>query len=408
MKNREFERIINSEDNKNGEYTYETLKKFLMEKNKSIGFLSKFNFIKKLIFKKGKTINEVITDNLDTILSRTTNDDLLKTIKLLAMDSDTKDYVKDNIIQILERTVFSSNSTFRLHKLQDIFALIEELYGTENMQKTRYMFLDKNIYTILDSINKADLLEQAQSLIGISKSIDITVNKKIEDNKNAVVENMIRRMKQDYIDTNEIENVIHEYRDDICALIKKYMAIENVRWIDIKKIPKNSRHNDIYQIGSKVLKLGGIRKKQEIPPCARVMQPIESQQLFNRSKPYAIAEIMDKMDRLEKSDLEGAGIYDGYGEDIYQLYKELKKSNIIWVDAPHSLGFKKGAEKTLQNMLILDTDSLYNCKDTENLKKKIWSEYSMQFEERWTRERNEKLAKLHRETEVKKEEELSQ
>ena len=389
-----FLKELNSEENKNGEQTYEILNTFFNEENQSIGFLNRFKFLKQVFFKKDKTILEVISENMDNILSKTDSSDFLKVFGLLAMNNETRDYVKNNMQQILEKTLSTKNARTIIYNMSDFFIAIRDFYGKEFAEENKKTFITNNIDSILNDIDKSNLLEHIGSLIGISGSIDTKVNRVLGENKNIIVEEIIRQMEQqDFSVVNDVKNVIKDNENikKVLDMIEKYMDLEHVRWIDIKKVPKSGRHKDIYQIGTKVFRVGGIKEKKQLPYSSRVLPPIESKQLLNINLPYAVVEIIDKADRPEKEDFEN----ESFREEVYQLYKELKHLNITWIDAPHSFGFKRGAEKTLQNMIILDADSLYNSEDIENLKERPWSEYSKLFEERWKREREEKLAKLN-------------
>lgn len=394
MNEKTFLKELNREKSEEKKSTRDVLLEFLNSENQSIGFLSKFRILKKLFSKKERAKQEVIKDNLDIILRNAGSDELLSIIDVLAKNNETRDFVKDNIQQILKH-VLDINSHYIFSRENDLCKNLEQIYGQEFANESKKVFIENNIDIILSKINKSYLLESTQNLIGISNKIDTKINKTIELNKKNVIGHIIRSMKQEHTDAKEIEHVVNQYTDDVLQIIEDCMKSEHIRWIDIEKVTKEARHKDIYRIGSKVLRIGGIWNKKELPVTTRILQPIESHELLNRGIPYATIEITDTADRLDKSEFEGKGIYDGYGEDMYQLYKELRNSNIIWIDAPHSLGFKKGAEKTLQNMMILDSDSLYNSEDTENLKRRQLSNHSKIFEDRWKREREEKLAKLN-------------
>ena len=404
MKNKTLNQRLNDKGNENGEKTYEILNDFLTEKNQSIGFLSKFRILKKLFYKKQNNVQEEVYNNLENIFNKTYSIDFLKIFYLLSINNQTRMYMQENMQTVLKRILSTNSSQGIINNMQTVFNIVEEIYGKEFSEENKIAFVNNNIDTILDNIDKENMLEHVQSIIGISSKVDTKINKTIEYNKNAVVDGIIRKMKQEYVDVKELGPVIKEYDNFVSSIIEKCIKSEHVRWIDIKKVIKDSKHKDIYYIGSKVLRIGGVRHKKEIPNTTRLLQPIESYSLLSKGEPYATVEILDRVDRLEKSDLEGQGIYDGYGEDMYQLYKELRNSNIIWIDAPHSLGYRKGKEKIRENMMIIDSDSLYNLSDSEHLSKRKRSDLSMQFEIRWNSERNEKLAKLHRTTEVEKEE----
>ena len=397
MRNNTFlERLNDKKKNKNGEQTCNILNEYLKDQDKSIGMLSKFRLLRRLFFKQEESKKEFISENIDNILNKTSPSDFLKVLEELATNEETKDYLKNNLQLILTKTLSTNNARTLINDMPDIFNTIGSLYGTDFDEiKNRRMFIINNIDTIIYKIDKTSLLDHVQNFVGISNSIDVKINKMMDDYKDLIAEEMIRHMKQDVIDVRILSDEIEENKKMVLDMLKKYMNSENVRWIDIKKTTKKGRHKDIYQIGRKVLRIGGIKAKKEIPYSPRVLKPIETKQLVHGETPIGTIEITDAVDRFERTDLEGHGIYDGHGEEIYQLYKELRNANIVWIDAPHSLGFKRGAEKNQQNMIILDTDSLYNSEDTENLKKKPWSDYSKQFEERWKRERAEKLAKLH-------------
>lgn len=392
MNEKTFIKKINSEENPKEEQIDEILKSFLSEENHSIGFVSKFRIFKKIFFKEVSSKKDVIEKHFDTILKRTPSDKILDIFNVLALNIETRELVKGKTQYILEQFLNSSSYLSRREDRNKLFKTIGNIFGQEFADESKKTFIENNIDKIISIIDKSTLLENAQDLIGVSNKTDIKINKAIEDNKYAIFGEIIRRMKQDCIDPKELNPVIKSYGNFVGSVIEKCMKAENVRWIDIKKIVKDPRHKDIYYIGSKTLRIGGIKQKN-IPNTNRLLKPIESYSLISKGEPYAAVEILDRVDRPEKEDLEN----DSFREMMYQLYKELRNSDIMWIDAPHSLGFKKGAEKTLQNMIILDADSIYDSEDMENLKKhqSQWSEYSLSFETRWKREREEKLAKLN-------------
>ena len=116
------------------------------------------------------------------------------------------------------------------------------------------------------------------------------------------------------------------YVPAITRMIDELLASEGVRLVDIGYID-NGSSSTVYEIGEKVLKLGSPRTSYNIPNHPRILQPLIRLELFDEkceNEIFACVEITEKTQRIGEDEISS--------EELYQIYKELRDSGIIWTD----------------------------------------------------------------------------
>ena len=246
-------------------------------------------------------------------------------------------------------------------------------------------------------------------LVQFEKSLD----KEIDDSK----ENLLRSKKKEIAKYMLSHQDIHfsqeekeEYAETLSIMIDELLESENCKYIDIIDF-KNDSYSQVFQIGGKVLKVGGPRKTYEILNHIRLLQPLTRTNLLDREhNPKAYVEIQELVDPPgEVSD-----------DELYEIYKELREDGIIWTDvkipnigrlksnniptlngremdvAPNSVGFVNGKNKdnlAAGDLVVIDLDFIYREDDPN----KEWIGHSEMFEKRYQQEKAEEVTKEYKE-----------
>jgi len=116
-----------------------------------------------------------------------------------------------------------------------------------------------------------------------------------------------------------------KYSEGLSIILDELMENEEVSFSDIKFIGEGS-FSKVYQIGSKVLKVGFPRIKYEVPNHPRIAQPLIRRNLKDKDGVkkgcVEIARLAEKINKNEP----------GIKKEIYELYRDLRNSGIICTD----------------------------------------------------------------------------
>ena len=227
-------------------------------------------------------------------MKKTNSDYIYTLLDLLMQDTDTQLIIKNNIDLILKR--FDTPEK----KIDNTDCQIEllGLYKVEFIKQLRNapggsQLLEKYGEELLNQIDFKDLAGLARALNDISPEL----NEKIED--------ILQRRKLDFArsllykrktyDMDSAKKLADDYSETLSIIIDELLQSEKVCLRDIKDIGTGS-YSFVYQIGSKVLKVGKPRETYNIPNHPRILQPIARTNLLDENNnPLACIEISDKV-----------------------------------------------------------------------------------------------------------------
>ena len=406
------------ENNRNNFFTCKVVKYLIDSQSNKISVI-KNNLLKKFFkrFGKVKTVDEIIYDNFEVILERTLKFDKKDLLEMLIKDSNTRYVIKEKFDIILE-----SLKECDINSKINITQLFNK---TEGFQEINEVFMEDFIEEILSSHN---FFEDIQEIKGISKNIDAKAENILESRQEEITSKLlynavIYKQPEDY----PYEKELNTYAITLSTMIKEIMESEGKKWIDLTFKGKGG-YNDVYEIGEKIIKIGIPRKTYNISNHPRLLQPLIRTNYFcdkDGEEILACIEICDKVELIENKK--------EYGKEeknkLYQIYKELREEQIIWTDArfenigilkrdnipnlngeemyvsPDSVGFNNELEQSYLkkgDWVIIDSDYIFS-KEDPNIK---WSAagFSKEFEERWQREQQDKIAqKIKKDVKAKKE-----
>ena len=413
MNERKFLKEINKKNNKDGTFTWCTVLDLINseKKNLSLQKTSKVsNAFRRLFskFNKEKSAEQIIKDNFFEILEKTNSTNVCTLIKNLIQNPGTKYTIIENLNIVFDRLI---NDDVTEGSRKEAFDKIIELpKGRE--------FIENNIDTMLENVSPRNVFRISQYLKGLSDNTDERLNKALEDNRIEVAKSLLEDSLITRIDLDNKEELIDGYKLTLSVMIDELIESEKCRYIDINYLSRGS-YSDVYQIGNKVIKIGGPRQTYSIPNHRRILQPLTRINFIdekNKNKPFACIEISDKVDSLSKEDITE--------EKLYEVFKDLRKDGIVWSDVrfpnvgklnkinvptlgqeevdvvPGSVGFTNDTnEKALSegDLVIIDTDFIYS-KENGNIK---WNEgYSVEFEKRYQQEVAAEIAEKYNEGEL--------
>ncbi len=241
--------------------------------------------------------------------------------------------------------------------------------------------IKNNYKTIINTANKNNLFELAQIMKGISEEIDALLEQQLAGNHLEVAKSILRKAIDE--DVPNKTKLAEDYALTLSIMIQELLKSENCRWIDIDYITSGG-YSKVYQIKDKILKIGSLRAKYNIPNHTRILQPLTRINLIdenNYNNRFACIEIMDRVEPVKINESNESIV-----EELYQLYAELRDAGIIWTDVtmsnvgrlirpnipnlngenidvvPSAVGFydnQKGKPQSIGSLVILDTDFIF-------------------------------------------------
>lgn len=392
MTEKQFIKNLKSKNNNNGMFTYLEIVKLFEKppKNRLTKMINK-------ISNKFKSPEEIIRDNFNLIFENLSDEYINAVVNFLLEHQETKVILEEKIETVLKKI----NSSEYEHE-----ALLKEFDKSSILEK-KLDFILKNDF------NMRVLFYVAKLLKGKNELNDIKINEKIKQRKIELAKLMLNKRLEHEDGLYEVpfkEKDIDDFAITLSLIIDELLESENARYIDITKLSSGG-YSDVYLIRNKVLKVSEDRETYDMPNHRRILQPLtRTRPIVNEEKNLSIGciEVEEKvtsLDRRERSK-----------EKLYSIYKELRDENIVWTDArfenigklikeniptlgenkmyvsPNSLGFDRSLNKDEDYLkagdwIILDTDFIYKNQQ----KNKEWSRYSysMEFEERYLKEKKE-------------------
>jgi len=407
MNERKFLKEINKKYNEDGIFTHVIVSNLIDSERKKLG-LQKTSKVstafRKLFskFNKEKSVEQIIRDNFPKILERTKSSNIDLLIEKLIQEPETKNIITENLSMVLNRLV--REDTLK-ECSEEIFDKIIELSEAKD-------FIQQNIDNILENVSPNYMFQVSQCFKGLSDNTDERLNTALEKNKIEVAKSLLRESLITRIDLDNKEGLIDDYKLTLSVMIDELLESEKCRYIDIDYLSRGS-YSNVYQIGNKVIKVGGPRQTYSMPNHCRILQPLTRTNFIDENnKPFACVEISDKADPLLKEDITE--------EKLYEIYKDLREDGVIWTDirfanigrlnknnvpnlngeqvdvAPNSVGFTNDKDKkelSVGDLVIIDTDFIYN-KGDNNIK---YNQFDLlhKFEMWYQQEKSAEIAKKY-------------
>lgn len=438
MNERKFLKKLNSETNKDGKVTFEIVKQLLSE-GQALAVKRKFNLLS--VFFRKKSAGEIIQDNFETILDRTTYSELNKLLKSLMENWQTSEIIKEKFDAIIKR--FNSIKDNEEEYCEAIISGHEKAKFYDNCKKT-FTYADDLIIAHIDAIIKWEVTIEELQELKLSEEANEKLNTKLETQKQEIAREIIGSIfialdkeseKEIQRSETEKQQLITDYLPTVMRLIEELLVDQNARMVDIERIGSGG-YSKVYQIGEKVLKIGKPRETYKIPNHPRILQPLTRTNLIDErdnNKIFGCIEVSDRVDLLCSSKEQEQELADNEEavEKLYQIYKELRDDGIIWTDVrfanvgklrkrnvpeldgeemdvdPEAVGMDKSVKgKVLEvgEWVIIDTDYIWREEDNKSMAYSKKS-YFKEFERRWYQERQGKIGEKFKRKENDREQE---
>lgn len=191
-----------------------------------------------------------------------------------------------------------------------------EIYLKNKTEEEKEQLLKENLSKLVEQIDEDNIYNYLE-LKKQDSRIREKLNQKIKENKSRYIEDYIYgRVNKDYAYLDDDMPFLLE------KLIEEILENENLDWIDIDYII-SAGFSSVFEIGSKILKVGEERGTYRIPYDKRILQPLIRINLSDLSSDSrGTIEICEKVLTVE----------DITEEELYQLYKELRERGKIWTD----------------------------------------------------------------------------
>lgn len=432
MNERDFLKELKSKANKDRDLTPAIIEGLLSE-GQALAVKKRFNILS--IFFRRKSASQIIEDNLEAILDRTTYSQLNVLLESLMKNWQTSEIVKEKFEAVMKR--FNSVKEEEQEYKDAAKSGLEKIKFYKMCRKT-YTYADDLFVKHMDAIIQGRVtIEELKYLRGLSQEADEKLNRKLESEKQEVAREMLQGITFSRKSEHEVQGLIQDYLPTVKRMVEELLVDQNARMVDIEK-GRRGGYSQVYHIGEKVLKIGQPRETYKIPNHPRILQPLTRTNLLDErdgNKVFACVEISDRADQLE-------GEEDLQVEKLYQLYKELRDDGIIWTDArfknvgklrqdnipklngenmnvdPQAVGMDKEIkERRLKagDWVIFDLDYLYkrglDYVYREEDSSIVWPNdkycHSREFEQRWQQEREGKVVAQYQKDEASRTEESS-
>lgn len=319
------------------------------------------------------------------------------------IDTNNQDLLIKNIDTIMKSIInYSGRIKTWIEKTLILLADIKDVNIDTNISSS-FIQLIKGPYKRGDLYTIFDLCKRCRD-IGNTREI-------IEQNYGEILETVFS--DNEFLSTNEEE--LSKIKD----LISKIAQQEKVRLSDITRIG-SGQYSECLKIGGSVLKFGKKRILEEIPTHKRILKHTLRRNIPNDYKEEIELGNLKEEDvlALECQDLVDVEWYKGLSSDeieekLYRIYKELRSSNIIWIDIKaENIGklIKPNVvEYTVKNsvgqdairqislaageLVVFDTDRIYTKENLPQFRENYFYQNSLykKFEERFGNERNSYL-----------------
>ena len=316
----------------NEEYSAYELKQLINAGKKEL-MPQKINVFSKFInmFRKKKTYIDIINDNFPTILESFQGVNWNRGLELLIDIPEVHSKINENIVYILKNSKSYSN-TFLLQYIDKVSN------SKQLIQDTLKEILESNPEKILSN---AQIIKQQ-----LGKENIEGMNEILQAHKLDISKEMLNNIAlKDYNKAFPSQEDFEDYSQTLSMVIDEILENENLEYSDIESMTPGG-FSDVYSIGDKVLKVGCPRRKYEIPNHRRILQPLLRTNFTTKydNVDFACVEVTEKVE-----------MFNGTDEELYEVYKELRESGIVFTD------FKRN------NFGILKKDNIAHWKNGLNV-----------------------------------------
>ncbi len=282
-----------------------------------------------------KEIIDLISDNASTIIhdSGYHLPDVMSLIHNRINNLSDKDphitsidkALADNIDTVLNTQYY--NEGYKYHHFEKMKKFKSEI---KKMADKKIDFLTK--FPLNRNSSISDAKEMCEELFGSFDGVDLAAIKLAKGDKMmAVIVGTI---------INELVDATNENTTDN----NNRTSIE-----DFKKIGDGGYCN-VYQVGNYVLKLGAQREDLNIPNHRRILQPLLRGRIIG-SLSNKYIEVQNLVDKNWFKKMDNDDVY----EILYQIYSELRDSDLVWYDIkPENVGKLRKANRS--NLIFMDID----------------------------------------------------
>ena len=337
-----------------------------------------------------------VAKNLSYIVENVSSNKFARLMNFISLEEEVSNSMLQNISAFLDRFKKRDISD------KDVEIFFEAFKCLSNSDK----YLKSNLGKIIDSVSVGVLFELSPELKKLSIRFAKKIDDKINQNQDEVCKHiLIKSLRKGTQSANISLKDINDYSLTLQILLRELLNSENKRFSDMRKVGAGV-YSNVYQIGTKIIKIGAPKQTHKIPNHRRILQPIARKELTNgMGEPIGSIEVTDEVDTSKET------LSKITEEDLYKIYKELRADGIIWGDpkidnlgvlkrenkptlngkdfyvASNSVGFRSEIfHKPLQrgDFVITDLDYLYYENDKD--KKVNKNSYVLLFERRYRSE----------------------
>ena len=314
-----------------------------------------------------------VAKNLSYIVENVSSNKFARLMNFISMEEEVSNSMLQNISAFLDRFKKRDISD------KDVEIFFEAFKCLPNSDK----YLKSNLGKIIDSVSGGVLFELSPELKKLSIRFAKKIDDKINQNQDEVCKHiLIKSLRKGTQSANISLKDINDYSLTLQILLRELLNSENKRFSDMRKVGAGV-YSNVYQIGTKIIKIGAPRQTHKIPNHRRILQPIARKELTNgMGEPIGSIEVTDEVDTSKET------LSKITEEDLYKIYKELRADGIIWGDPKiDNLGvLKRDNKPTLKGK---DLDYLYYENDKD--KKVNKNSYVLEFERRYRSEAEQKI-----------------
>lgn len=224
---------------------------------------------------------------------------------------------KDKMQKEYMQTFFNALETGKLAP-QHIYFFIQQL----KMFQEGLKFLEKNAEKLLEITNSPmkTFLLLKETNVNMNK-IKKIINSRIDD----VIKEMLKQNQDDSLKSEDTKIQEAKIQETIKMLLQDLLKEENCQVSDIVKIG-NGSYSSVFQVGTKVIKLGTVEQYIIPKNSKRFLQPIVryNHEFYKDGRQYTPITIVIS----EICDISlPASI-----NELYEIYKDIRKDGMIWTD----------------------------------------------------------------------------
>ena len=258
-----------------------------------------------------------VAKNLSYIVENVSSNKFARLMNFISMEEEVSNSMLQNISAFLDRFKKRDISD------KDVEIFFEAFKCLSNSDK----YLKSNLEKIIDSVSVGVLFELSPELKKLSIRFAKKIDDKINQNQDEVCKHiLIKSLRKGTQSANISLKDINDYSLTLQILLRELLNSENKRFSDMRKVGAGV-YSNVYQIGTKIIKIGAPRQTHKIPNHRRILQPIARKELTNgMGEPIGSIEVTDEVDTSKET------LSKITEEDLYKIYKELRADGIIWGD----------------------------------------------------------------------------